>query len=256
MALGNTGIETILNFLLEAVYASQVELVVAFMFVVGWRLGTAHNKNKKPQSYKISYTSDTRNHSGKRAGPGSQHMPRKGGKASNLDKDAKDAIGAWSNSTLLKNIQHLLSQVKQAAALVGDANTEASKAEAQTIRNRKDAAPKCQVLELYDAALAAGLELEKEQAQQCHELMSVLVTTAIRCGYPEAASALFRDLLQSGHGLDPALVTSTVKICTHKQYYRECLAIYELIKKDMESITIDSTVWSCLLLVQRAITAP
>jgi len=74
-----------------------------------------------------------------------------------------------------------------------------------------------------------------------------LVATAIRACQTDAVKKLFADLIRSGIGVEPALLLSTVRLCTSKQLYSECLELFDFVSKGPSFVLTDKHVWSCLL---------
>lgn len=129
-------------------------------------------------------------------------------------------------------------------------------------------------LELYQAAQRAGLKVSDLSETELKQLFTALVTCSIRAGQPEEALNLLRDLQQAeeqSHSTPPevdlvtttlvgtGLLASVTKLCTSKQYFTECLAIYDLAtssekerpgmpaKEEINNMIEDRSVWSCLL---------
>lgn len=102
-----------------------------------------------------------------------------------------------------------------------------------------------QALELYQSAVAAGLDIKVMPVANANELFTALITCAIRASLPLDAIRLVSEL-QMGPGCCPALITSMVKLCTSKQMFKECLAIYDIVASGTYEIQ-DKSVWSCLL---------
>jgi len=99
---------------------------------------------------------------------------------------------------------------------------------------------------LYREALQAGLEVQEAPEAVTAQLFMVLVTSSIRAGLIDDAFSLLRDC-HKVQGVTPALLTSCIKLCTSKQYFKECLSIYDFGSKDAKVLVKDPTVWSCLL---------
>jgi len=102
--------------------------------------------------------------------------------------------------------------------------------------------------EVYRAALDAGLDLSLvTNASGRDKLLSPLLTSAIRSGSVDQAMWVLRDLLKRKLEVSSALYTSTVKLCTSKHLFKECLAIADLLAAQSCAMTVDKSVWSCLL---------
>lgn len=102
-------------------------------------------------------------------------------------------------------------------------------------------------LETYDAAMKAGLSLSHMPQAECCRLFMALVTSAIRMGQTDDALRLLRDLREQGPGVTAALLASSTKLCTSKQLYQECIAIYDYVSMDPDLQIEDRSIWSCLL---------
>jgi len=102
-------------------------------------------------------------------------------------------------------------------------------------------------LDIYHAAMKAGLSLRDMPQSDCRNLFMALVTSAIRVGQTDEALRLLQDLRERGPGVTAALLASATKLCTAKQHFRECLAIYDNVSMDPDLDIEDKSVWSCLL---------
>eukprot|EP00416_Gambierdiscus_australes_P031375 CAMPEP_0171088832 /NCGR_PEP_ID=MMETSP0766_2-20121228/21014_1 /TAXON_ID=439317 /ORGANISM="Gambierdiscus australes, Strain CAWD 149" /LENGTH=622 /DNA_ID=CAMNT_0011546653 /DNA_START=102 /DNA_END=1970 /DNA_ORIENTATION=+ len=103
-------------------------------------------------------------------------------------------------------------------------------------------------LETYHAALSAGLVLQDVRPTESRQLFLALITSAIRLGHMDQALGLLHDLKEHGPGLNASLLASATKLCTSRQHYAECLAIYDLaIEEDPALVIEDRSIWSCLL---------
>jgi pentatricopeptide repeat protein len=102
-------------------------------------------------------------------------------------------------------------------------------------------------LELYRAALKAGLKLEDVPPAHCKTLFVALVTSSIRISQIDEAKQLLRDLRGSGLGIDPSLFSSVAKLCTSKHLFAECLAFFDFMAEDPSFALTDKAIWSCLL---------
>eukprot|EP00933_Yihiella_yeosuensis_P049071 TRINITY_DN4565_c0_g3_i1.p1 TRINITY_DN4565_c0_g3~~TRINITY_DN4565_c0_g3_i1.p1 ORF type:complete len:649 (+),score=147.30 TRINITY_DN4565_c0_g3_i1:181-2127(+) len=102
-------------------------------------------------------------------------------------------------------------------------------------------------MELYRHALKSGLNLKEVAKDDCMQLFTTLVTSAIRIGQADEALNFIKELHRDGPGLTGALVTSATKLCTAKQLFAECLAIHDFATCDAKVEIEDKAVWSCLL---------
>jgi len=102
-------------------------------------------------------------------------------------------------------------------------------------------------LEIYRTAMLVGLSLRHMPQADCRNLFMELVTSAIRAGKTDEALRLLHDLREQGPGVTVALLASSTKLCTSKQLYHECLAIYDYVSSDSSLRIGDKSIWSCLL---------
>lgn len=102
-------------------------------------------------------------------------------------------------------------------------------------------------LALYRAAIQAGLDLKAVPSKDREQLFEALVTSAIRTSHIDEAKQLFRDLRKHGLGVCASLFASSVKLCTSKHMFAECLSLYDFIVEDATFSLTDKTIWSCLL---------
>lgn len=102
-------------------------------------------------------------------------------------------------------------------------------------------------VELYRAAVKAGLRIEDIPRDECRQLFTALVTSAIRVGHMEDAISYVRELCTAGPGMDEALISSATKLSTSKQFFGECLSIYDIIMERTKPDIQDKSVWSCFL---------
>lgn len=194
------------------------ELMVALLFVVGWLIGTARGAGKKPTLYKVA----------------SKHKGAawRGGAA----RKTKHAVAPFDgpiedvDPALLMKSSWVVPQIVQLCS------KQAAKA-----------------FELYRAARQAGLQLQEVPAGECRNLLMQMVTAAIHDDRAHEVQKLFKDVISSGLCLDTSLIVSTVKLCTCRQLFADCLTIFDLIVKDSRvaedpSLAFeDKAVWSCLL---------
>jgi len=104
-----------------------------------------------------------------------------------------------------------------------------------------------QPLALYRAALAAGLKLHDVPEQDCQQLFTALVTSALRTSQMEDAMRLLRDMRQHAPGSCASIFPSVAKLCTSKHLFAECLAAYDFMGEDPNFALTDKSIWSCLL---------
>jgi len=102
-------------------------------------------------------------------------------------------------------------------------------------------------LDLYREALRAGLDLGGLSPTQGAELFMGLVTSAIRLNQPYEALQVLRVCRQKGPGVTSTLLASATRMCTSKQFFKECLQIYDFVAEDKSLVVDDRTVWSCLI---------
>ncbi|CAJ1397197.1 unnamed protein product [Effrenium voratum] len=102
-------------------------------------------------------------------------------------------------------------------------------------------------LELYRAAMRQGLSVKDMPTEGCQQLYSNLVTAVIRVGQADDALSLMKDLRRNGRSVDASLLCSATKLCTSKQLFADCLAIYDFTSQDPKLDIQDKSVWSCLL---------
>eukprot|EP00401_Gymnodinium_catenatum_P062499 CAMPEP_0117514550 /NCGR_PEP_ID=MMETSP0784-20121206/30127_1 /TAXON_ID=39447 /ORGANISM="" /LENGTH=682 /DNA_ID=CAMNT_0005310349 /DNA_START=178 /DNA_END=2226 /DNA_ORIENTATION=- len=100
---------------------------------------------------------------------------------------------------------------------------------------------------LFRKALAAGLDLHQVPQSTRDALFVALTTSMIRVGSLDEAASLLRNIREHGISAGTGLFSSVVKLCTSKQYFQECLAMFDVLNEDPNSGPPDRTVWSCLL---------
>eukprot|EP00927_Polykrikos_kofoidii_P030424 TRINITY_DN2615_c0_g1_i8.p1 TRINITY_DN2615_c0_g1~~TRINITY_DN2615_c0_g1_i8.p1 ORF type:complete len:663 (-),score=90.26 TRINITY_DN2615_c0_g1_i8:76-2064(-) len=102
--------------------------------------------------------------------------------------------------------------------------------------------------DVYRSALDAGLDLSMvANASGRDKLLSPLLTSAIRTGSVDQAFWVLRDLQRKKLEVSSALYTSMVKLCTSKHLFKECLAIADMLAAQKCALTVEKSVWSCLL---------
>jgi pentatricopeptide repeat protein len=102
-------------------------------------------------------------------------------------------------------------------------------------------------VEVYDAARRAGMDLRQVPTNDFDQMFTALATSTIRVGLTEEALRLLRDLRSCGLSVSGSLFVSLTKLCTSKQLFSECLAIYDFVSEDRAFKIDDKAVWSCLL---------
>jgi hypothetical protein len=103
-------------------------------------------------------------------------------------------------------------------------------------------------LDLYQEALRAGLDLGELSPAQGAELFLALTTSTIRLGRPRETLQVLRECRRKGPGVSSALLASAIRMCTSKQFFKECLEICDFAAEDQSLIIEDRSVWSCLVL--------
>lgn len=101
-------------------------------------------------------------------------------------------------------------------------------------------------LVLLKAALDAGLKPQEAPAD-CELLYVSLMTSLIRMGLLQDAQSLLHHFKCFNIALSPSTCASTIRLCTSKHYFQECLNIYDLVKVNLDLTLVDKSVWSCLL---------
>mmetsp|Transcript_6571 Transcript_6571/g.15472 ORF Transcript_6571/g.15472 Transcript_6571/m.15472 type:complete len:625 (-) Transcript_6571:25-1899(-) len=210
--------ESVIELAYEGLYMLRIELafllVFGFLWVAGRVLGT--EKRSQPGNPKGS---------GRKAAPA---PPRRPGLTQRRPASGDEGLPNLSVTTVdpkkLQNPTWLVAQVTQLC------RSQVQKA-----------------LELYKAALKAGLQLEEMLAEESQQLSTSLVTAAIRVGQAEDALGVMKDLCRVGLATDPALLASATKLCTSKQLFADCLIIYDFACQDTKLTIQDKSVWSCLL---------
>mmetsp|Transcript_28008 Transcript_28008/g.60798 ORF Transcript_28008/g.60798 Transcript_28008/m.60798 type:complete len:656 (+) Transcript_28008:161-2128(+) len=102
-------------------------------------------------------------------------------------------------------------------------------------------------VEVYKAALRVGLDLSKLPPSKGEEVFVALVTAAIRANQPLEALDILKNCRSCGFKIGLGLAASATKLCTSKQYYKECLLIYDFIRQDESLVLDERSIWSCLL---------
>jgi len=204
------------------------ELMVALLFIVGWGIGTFRARGQKPTLYKVATKhkgAAWRGGAANKAQPGRGRMGATKPRVARFDGHIEDV-----DLVLLTKPSWVVPQVVR---LCDSQVTQA--------------------LELYRAAMRAGLQLQEMPAGECRNLFMQMVTAAIRDDQAHEVQKLFKDLVRSGLRVDLSLIVSTVKLCTCRQLFADCLAIFDFISKDPKvavdpSLAFqDKAVWSCLL---------
>lgn len=104
-----------------------------------------------------------------------------------------------------------------------------------------------QARSLYRASIQSGLKLQDLPAQSCKQLFEAMITASIRANQVHEIKKLFSDLQRCGLGVIAGLFASTIKLCTSKQLYAECLEMYDFMKDDQSFSIDEKAIWSCLL---------
>jgi len=217
MTWNNTDIEMVVSFLWETVFATRFELMCALIFVVGWRIGTTRSASRKPSLYKVAFTPASPSR------PKAKGQPRQSRPSESTKPDFGGHIESISPAQL-KDSSYVIPQI------------------CQLCRNHLP-----QAVELYHAAMQAGLKPQEVPAEECRNLYMHMVASLIRANQTDEVKKLFGDLISSGVGVEINLLMSTVKLCTSKQLYSECLALFDFVSEDPKFVLTDKTVWSCLL---------
>jgi len=102
-------------------------------------------------------------------------------------------------------------------------------------------------VELYTNAMKVGLDLSHLPLNKGEEVFVALVTAAIRANQPMEALEMLKVSRSCGFRVRLGLLASATKLCTSKQYYKECLLIYDFVKSDSTLVIDERSVWSCLL---------
>jgi pentatricopeptide repeat protein len=75
----------------------------------------------------------------------------------------------------------------------------------------------------------------------------MLVTSAIQACKMGEVMQLLRDLRECGPETCESLFASVARLCTSKQLFTECLAVYDCMAEDQNFTPTDKSIWSCLL---------
>jgi pentatricopeptide repeat protein len=102
-------------------------------------------------------------------------------------------------------------------------------------------------LQLYHAAIQAGLPLKDVPKESCLQLFAHMVAAAIKAGKSGEPLKLFKDLRKAEVDLSASLFSSAVKLSTSKACYAEALELYDFMTEDPLFILADKSIWSCLL---------
>lgn len=98
---------------------------------------------------------------------------------------------------------------------------------------------------LFRQAVTAGLDCKSPLART-DEILMDLVAAAVRAGQPQLAVQFFRHLNENNVGVPMSVLASATKLCTSRQFYRECLQAFDAANgQDLQ--VEDRTIWSCLL---------
>jgi len=102
-------------------------------------------------------------------------------------------------------------------------------------------------IEAYRQACKAGVDLRALGPDAGAEMFVALIWAAVRLGQPGEVRQLLVDSRTRGPGITAGMLGSATKLCTSKQYYKECLANYDYAAEDPALIIEDHSIWSCLL---------
>jgi len=102
-------------------------------------------------------------------------------------------------------------------------------------------------IDVYRAAVSAGLELERMPDTDSSQLFMSLVCSAIRSGRTDEALRVLRDCRARGPGVSVAMLSSATKLSTSKHFFSECIEIFDFAAEDRDLVVNDRSIWSCLL---------
>lgn len=108
-----------------------------------------------------------------------------------------------------------------------------------------------QAFRIYRDALEEGLDLAEAPAAEREQVLVALAVSAIRTKSFVHVRELLADLLARGLGLTEELLAQICRSCVSRQFFKECLAIFEAAERDGQLKDLehrDPTIWSCLLL--------
>jgi len=220
-------IELVVSICWEALYPARYEILCAVVFFGGWRLGTRSKNKQKGKLAKAaqSASGDKWKSSSNR---GTRPAKALGGK---MKVDAKSFDGRLDclDPALLKDPTWVIPQVVQLC------QTQSP-----------------QALQMYQAAVQAGLDFADIPEATSRQLFASLVTERLRSGKIEDAMRLVQKLRQCGYEMGESLFASAIKLCTSKQLYAGALAFFDFVREDpnfkiTEKAKIDKSIWSCLL---------
>jgi len=207
--------DLVLSFVGPCVYTLRVELTFAAVLGVLWAVGrmTGLAGAKAP----LASTKK------KLPSPGAPAMRAKSGDRSGRAPTLRGGVGGV-DPKLLRDPCWLVPQV-----------TQLCRAEARM------------ALDLYRAAHRAGVDFASAARDECENMFLSMITASIRTGQSDEALVLIQDLRRHGPGISSSLFGSITKVCTSRQLYAECLAIFDFAAEDQELKVTDRSVWSCLL---------
>lgn len=204
----------VVSFCLGSAYVARFELLAALVFVVGVHLGKVRNRRKAVTSGKGSQAKSKKVPAGRTPLKNGSDVPHFNGRADRV------------SPSLLRDAEWVIPRVVQLC---------------------RNTAQVPQALELYQAAKKVKLDLSEVPEEDFNQLFNALVTASIRALKVEDAQRLLEDIRLSGHCVDADLFASAVKMCTSKQYFAACLAMYDAASADPSFTITDKSVWSCLL---------
>lgn len=203
----------------QTLYSARIEILCVTMFFGGWLLGLVGKQKQKARFAKngFKHCQDRKaNHSRTGAAKASDrkgsHVPPIRGPIENV------------SPALLNDISWVIPQVAQLC------NTRVPDA-----------------LLLYRSALNAGLSIAEIPLEQFTQLFTALVTATARTGKVRDCLGLLSDMRKNGRVVSAGLFASAVKLCTSKQFFEECLQLFDFMKRDPSFTLSDKSIWSCLL---------
>lgn len=102
---------------------------------------------------------------------------------------------------------------------------------------------------VFRCSMRAGLDLQRVPMADREQMVVSMVTATIRVHQADEALQLLRELRKSGYEISAEICASVTKLCTSKQLFADCLAIFDFLAEDATlASSQDRSVWSCLLL--------
>lgn len=102
-------------------------------------------------------------------------------------------------------------------------------------------------MELYNAGLAAGLDLSEVRPADIQQVCAVFIPSLLRAGRSKEVVRLLADMRGSGRVIEPSLITSLIKLATSRQMYKEAIDVFDFVAEDSAFVFDDKSVWSCLI---------